>query len=491
MSRKKPKHATRKGPSLHHTTIKEHYRQGKKLIPPLATLPNMQPQSWPNSRLPEMLWAALLVSQLPRPEALGVFRGLANHIYKHKDTSCPHDITHTGISNLSPDASGDLIRVLALTDDLRHALRPLLLLRDLPAREKWEGILGREPSVDAWKALTTAVAKTLGHQSQESTDCRWLRVMCMMAAGKLSLPDEEMVKGFVYYPEYGDMREVRPYIRSIELTIDQVLDIRERAWPSKFWAQCLSDTPCFPLPAGSDTAPPRVGTTSQRIGEVYAALIQHWNLTTTTTAVDAKHDAAFGYAFYCLSLLQELLRVGVSQSITARMALRAIVESFITLAYLAEKDDKDLWMSYRVFGAGQAKLQYLKLEALNETTSYVTSEALKQLANEDIWEEYLPIDLGHWSQADLRRLSEEARVKEDYDSFYGWTSSFAHGQWGALRSAVYDTCANPLHRLHRIPRTSARALPDVVPDACKLTDKVLDVLSRCYPDFPHRITIGA
>ena len=169
--------------------------------------------------------------------------------------------------------------------------------------------------------------------------------------------------------------------------------------------------------------------------------------------------------------------------------MRTLVESFISLAHLARKDDTGLWRSWRVFGAGQAKLQYLKIEALEEEPSYVNLETLKALANEDLWEEFLQIELGHWSKADLRNLSIEAGVKEYYDEFYAWTSSFAHGHWGAVRNSVFDNCGNPLHRLHRIPRASARALSDVVPDASRVTDKVLEIVETHYPPFPHRVAV--
>ena len=101
----------------------------------------------------------------------------------------------------------------------------------------------------------------------------------------------------------------------------------------------------------------------------------------------------------------------------------------------------------------------------------------------------LDIDLSHWDQTDLRKMSEEAGVKDVYDQFYDWTSAFTHGNWCAIRDAVFDTCGNPLHRYHRIPRESIRALPDVVPDACQLVDKVLKVVSELYPEFRHSVTL--
>ena len=99
------------------------------------------------------------------------------------------------------------------------------------------------------------------------------------------------------------------------------------------------------------------------------------------------------------------------------------------------------------------------------------------------------VGLGHWEKSNTRKMSEEAGVKDFYDRFYGWTSTYSHGHWGAIRDTVFDTCGNPLHRLHRIPRASPHSLPDVMPDAAACMDKILGIISSCYPDFPHRVTI--
>ena len=227
----------------------------------------------------------------------------------------------------------------------------------------------------------------------------------------------------------------------------------------------------------------------ERFNEVWDFLVKHTHNTQTTSGVDAQHDTVFGMGFYCLRLLQELLPIGSCNSISARTILRTIAECYITLAYLVKKNDVELWQSYRIYGAGQAKLAFLKLDESTDEPSYVNVQTLEQLANEDMWQEYLNIDLGHWDNTDLRKMSIEAGVKDVYDQFYGWTSTFAHGHWGAIRDTVFDTCGNPLHRFHRIPLQSVRPLPDVIPDACELIDKILELVSQLYPDFPHRITL--
>jgi hypothetical protein len=162
------------------------------------------------------------------------------------------------------------------------------------------------------------------------------------------------------------------------------------------------------------------------------------------------------------------------------------LETAITFAYLVKTDSTTAWEEFRGHGAGQAKLALLHLERLG-APALVTVEQLEALANEDMWLEHLPVDLGHWAASNLRELALEAQLKELYDRYYPWTSSYAHSQWGAIRSVTMSTCMNPLHRLHRVPRTISRGLPDVFPDAVHLVDAILESLNKAYPGFTFRL----
>lgn len=471
------------------TRLQEHHRNGTVLTPPLANITKMEPASWRDERLPELLWVVLLVTHLPREKYITLFRQFAEAILTYEPaTSRPFDISFTGLSGVEQKIFDRFIEPLMAVQEYKHILSGLMVLDDFPGKKRWERYLDEEDFNGDWKPLMRAVAHTLDHQSQEATDCRWFRVLCLMAGNKLKFPSTEMVSEFVEYPNVGNQREVGPMIRATEGALGVLLDSTSE-WPKKFWEQCLQRTECWPLSFTAQDAPLKFGTTVSQVQEVYSALIKHQQKTVTTSAINPQHDTAFGICLYGLALLQELLRVGASQSISGRLALRTLSELVITFAYLTYKNDPDIWRSYRVFGAGQAKLQYLKLEEVSENTSYVDIASLIELANEDIWEEFLPIELGHWTNSNLRNLSIEAGIKDIYDEFYAWTSTYAHGHWGAIRDSIFETCGNPLHRLHRIPRETPKKLPDVIPDACRLVDRLLDLLDQCYPNFRERVTI--
>ena len=483
---KKRKHQ-KKSQQKNYSTIQDHKHQGKKLLSPWDQVPNVKQCSWKDDRLPDMLWAALLVTSLPRGNALSVFRQIAEYINNLPEDKKFGDVTHTGLSKLPSECLNEVLSIILAREKQKEVLTPLLLLDELPSREAWAKVLGVDKVEADWEPLMIAVARTLDHQSQESTDCRWLRVICAMIGDKLQIPGRETIEGILGYPNHGDLTYVRPAIRSIEIVLRE--NAERLAWAGKFWDECLAKTPCYSLNYNFTKTDVSAGTTVERSGEVYNFLVEHTHNTRKTSSVDARHDTVFGVGFYCLGLLEELLRVGSCHLISARTTLRTIAECYITLAYLAQKDDAELWQSYRVYGAGQAKLAFLKLDELDDEPSYVDVQTLEVLANEDMWQEFLNIDLGHWDNTNLRKISTETGVKDIYDRFYDWTSTFAHGHWGAVRDTAFDTCGNPLHRLHRIPRQSPRALPDVVPDACQLIDKILEIVSQLYPDFPHRVTV--
>jgi hypothetical protein len=477
-------------PGRNYSRIQDHTRDGKTLVPPFLKIQNLHPMSWANDRLPELLWAALLVTHLPREEALAGFRNLGAFIHSLPEKERFGDVTHSGLASLPIEMLKKVIGIILSTPSAAIALTPLCLLDRLPARDVWREVLAGATPVLDWDALKFSVARTIFHQSEAATDCRWLRVLIASIAGKLIFPsgDSELADEILRYPHFGDLRKVRPTIRATEGTL-AIEPENSTTWPSQFWVQCMKDTTCFPLGSAQEGAAVELGTTDQRLQDLYLGLIRHCHETRTTTSVDSRHDTVFGTALYCVSILRELLRPGSGVSVIGRPALRTLTDCFVTLAYLLSKDSAELWKSYRAYGAGQAKLSFLKLVASSDKPTSIDVQTLSDLANEDAWQELVPIDLGHWDKSDLRTMSEQADVKDVYDKFYGWTSTYSHGQWCAVRDAVFDTCGNPLHRLHRIPRQEARHLPDVVVDACYLVDREIELVSRAYPEFALRALI--
>ncbi len=394
MAKKKVKQ--KKKPSRLTSSLRQHKQIGKSLIPPMLTVPRVAFQSWRDDRLPQMRWGCLVISVLPRAHALAAFREVASIGLKYRDIEGTGQwaLFHSQIPALPPEILNHIVVVVTRHALGYAALRPLLLFDALPGRDQWARALDVEVQQSDWQTLGDAVLKVLDHQSQEATDVRWLSLLFKIALGVLHFPVEmrEHIEELVEYPNKGDMRSVRPSIRAAEMAfaLDVALD---NPWSKAFWKECLDKTACRPagLPREARPEYDRVASIKQ-IQHVHESLLSHWFNTLDTTAVDAKHDAAFGFGFYGLAVLIEMTVGRNGSGITGRALLRTLVECRITLAYLRQSGATDLWDKFRAFGTGQAKLALLKLDEMAENKpSFVSASVLERLSNEDFYQEYVQI----------------------------------------------------------------------------------------------------
>ncbi len=472
-----------------HTPLGQHARSGKTLTPPLMQLSNVALQSWINDRLPDVAWAALLTLLQPRERYLALFRAISDGAHSFKDAKAY--VTHTELSVLS-DQEFDLVMAPVLRDsEAKRVLSALLLLDSLPDKLHWRRHLSLGDHEEAWDQLAHAILENSPHQSQEATDIRWLKVRFMIIQGRMRFGPQtmHMVEEILDYPSKGDMRSVRPSIRSMEGACSGILPASPQAWCDQFWKECLEKTLCSAKYEPGESSDFPFDKANEVWGQIYVACADHFMATVSTTAIDPRHDGAFGLALYGLTLIASVFRPNSSRP-AGRVLLRTLVETYLTLAFLVKKDEPKLWTAYRSYGGGQAKLAFLKLVEADELPKYVDLDALEALANEDIWQEYLNIDLGHWANKDLRKMSEEIGVKPVYDKYYGWPSTFVHGQWGAVRSTVFALCLNPLHRLHRVPRPPRTDFEDVSWDAVKLGNLILELVNEAYPGFEPRFRLA-
>lgn len=442
---------------------------------------------WTGQRLPEMLWASILLVALGRDEALDRFRVLGRFIQdRTRDDASRGDvlykITLSGLASWSDLEFNGFTKAIVRDDG--SIFSALTLFDDLPGVERWRALAPRQEIISL-DILKSAVGVTLWHQSQESTDCRWMRVLGLVLGRRLQIPTKDLLLEILEYPTYGDQRKVRPLIRSMEGSADMGPDgIEVSKWSRVFWEAAFALTRDDHLRFPQRSAPAIPGTTVDKVREVRYALFLHAEATTRGSLVDPRHEASFGFAAYALDVLLELLTLSNSTSILGRMGLRSLSELLINFMTLAKRDEPDRWQKFRDYGYGQAKLAYLKLLETERLPDFAPIESLEALANEDIWHEFREIHIGNWADSDLRSMAQSQGIKEGfYDKYYDWSSAFVHGNWAAIRDAEYDLCLNPLHRLHRVVTVSKKALPDVITDAVEIVTRILAVLNELYPGF--------
>lgn len=470
------------------SNLSSHVKTGNDLVPHLMSSVNIQFSSWMNSRMPEMLWAVLAISTLERMEAIEFFRSFTDNLYKIPKEKRPKDLFLTDLADI---AAEDLERALiaSFRDVPRaaKALSPLLLFPELPGRGVWEKVL---PSANAESAmeLAAAVSRNLGHQSQEATDCRWIRVAYQVICEQLIFTGETMhnIREILEYPNYGGMRMVQPSIRASEISISQMKAItgsskEDAAWISHFWEVGFEVTPCIIPDREVITEDVDSNQVFSNLSKIQEEVSQGFIDTATMTSVDARHDGAFGLLLYAIETAKEISHPVVHNGVLGRLGLRTIVEIYITLSYLIKADDPAKWLAYRNYGSGQAKLAFLKLLDAEQIPDFVDMEALEELANEDMWQEFVTIKLGNWNASNLRKMSEQADSKPIYDSYYDITSGYVHGQWSIVRDTTMTNCLNPLHRLHRVPKVHHNDKASVLGDVIQLVQKMVDKVKEIYP----------
>lgn len=495
MSRKRKK---TKNSKSQQGRIASHKKEGSRLVAPFNQIPNASYMSWMNERLPCMVWGALLINGIGRERAIEVFRKIGLHVgnafreKEDRDCELPR-VGLYGLSTLDSDLQDRFFDVIFEEDGAVDALKPLVLFDSLPLSERWHENLGiaSENQNELWTQLAEAVLMLLDHQSQESTDCRWAYMTPIVNSGKLHLQNEEQVREFTEYPYYEDQRKVRPSIRATEMqfgsgVINEGYSAPKKEWSKQFWNECKKKTECFAPSPERPTASYDLPRTLAEIRSVWSDLADHFSDTDEFTHVQPKRDGSFGFCFYALALTQEGL-ASSGKLLTAKLALRMLAELYITFSYLISVGDSKLWDVYRAYGAGQAKLTFLKLEEILENQpGYLNRESVEALANEDMYMDFQDINLGNWANIDLRKMSQVAGCKDVYDAYYSWPSSYAHGQWCAVRDVVFITCHNPLHRLHRIPRSAPRYEDGAEEDLILLLNKILELLNGIYPGFERR-----
>ena len=470
------------------STLQEHRRHKKVLKPPFMAMSqdaNWAPSFWIHERLPEMLWAALVFTACDQDEAFEYFNSLFAFLVDHAEKDKMGHLTLSGIAGLEEPVQSELLHHMLEYEGAQESLRELLRYDSLPMRSTWAEHLAPPQDIEL---LRTAVGNILWHQSEMATACRWVRVMGLIVIGNIQFAPQtkETAELIVNYPN-GDLTKARPSIRASEIGLGEMPGTSQsNQWVEGFWRESWEQTACIPQEL-SDTLP-KVDNllTRAQVNDLHQRLIDHWGSTQPSTAPEAKHAAVFGMALYCLRIIDEMMGIGVSASTLGRMGLRTILEVNLNLTYLNQRDQPKLWAKWREYGAGQAKLNVLKFEDQLDPPDYVDLSSIEHIAFEEEGPEFLNINLGGWSGLDLRRISEKAGLKDLYDQHYPGNSGFVHGTWSGVSEAIWGTCANPLHRLHRIP--TRKGLGETVDSAAELMDEILVQVDVAYPSFPWRLT---
>lgn len=229
------------------TPLEKLRKVGPVLKGPMDRIGPIQFSSWVNEILPDMLWAVLLISQLPREKALSAFRIVLRLLREVQPEFNRGMLGHSRLAILDKAIFDRLFGLICDDGDTRRALAPLLSIETLPDAAHWRRMLGDQDLEDGASILAAAVAESFNHQSQQATDCRWFRIMTLFAQDRLFYPDTmaDRLKEIIDYPSKGDMRSVRPHIRASEMATRSIDAELFQPYNEEFWKECWKKTDCI------------------------------------------------------------------------------------------------------------------------------------------------------------------------------------------------------------------------------------------------------
>ena len=245
--------------------------------------------------MPEMLWAIVLASNLEREDYLELFRGIVRSARERVKDYEKTYITHGVISTLSEDVFDIIFSNVLAREDALDLLSSLLLFEDIPDIHHWQRHLPKPDPDRHWSIMAKAVADCFDHQSEKATDCRWLKVIFMLAIGKMKMPNTMMDRGkeIIEYPNTGDMRSVRPSIRAMEMAFrsNDLWPDSPTSWSKTFWQECWEKTYCRIREPGSSN-PLFDQAATKMLLDIYRQVAEYFHLTLKGTDIDPRHDGA-------------------------------------------------------------------------------------------------------------------------------------------------------------------------------------------------------
>lgn len=141
----------------------------------------------------------------------------------------------------------------------------------------------------------------------------------------------------------------------------------------------------------------------------------------------------------------------------APLFLRPMTEVYLNLAWIVADPDARAH-AFVLHGLGQAKLRVEHLKAAQENASEENKQRAAEATDElERWidsQQYrflTEVNLGSWSETNLRKMAEEVGELSFYNHCYTLYSAGVHSMWHHVGVYNLEQCMNPLHRFHRVP----------------------------------------
>ncbi|WP_314452824.1 DUF5677 domain-containing protein [uncultured Microbacterium sp.] len=445
--------------------------------------------NWARDRLPDYLWvAAQLHGGKERVLTTAVQLDLASAAIAEHVTEMPSDWVFDGtlssFEQLPEPARSALLARLDATGTYEDFV-PEGLAHTLAQYKDAPGAWLIAPWIDRGLEVTTSaaedwlrpvIAAALGGQGTLATRSKALTIRQLLKAGRVHLGENiGFLELLPRYPLDTNDDETARVESNLRAMFNAIAPTAASDWPRTFWRSNWRLFECeWPNAHDDDEAEKTSAATSDDTAptlrdyllDLQSRAQQLWDTyfeTATTTPPDLYDPDRFEVL---TGLVGRAVRYVLSFIQTPPMwtmehgspILRALLETEIVFRYLLHTEvEEPLYAKFKNFGAGKIKLLKLHIEEHIDSLESPPEELLQYrdyleaVVNRDIYEEFQSVNLGgSFSGVDTRRMSQAVGMESDYRFVFAPASSNVHGEWGVIDENVFTTCANPLHRYHRI-----------------------------------------
>ena len=451
--------------------IDEHQRRDKKLIAPLNQLP-IQPVNWHRDVLPEYLWIEFLKQSHPSSIFLELYSELCNTLRSYSEGNLAF-IGFISDFGRIPQAKQEEIKSKHLDLIVSAFAQPFGKIVDLYPNSPCYWLLPQDwlknhsgSRSESIAGLSTTLERL--YPSKESY-CAYLRMIPLrrlLEEGKIFFTKKfEELELLPRYPEglsEADRERCESFGRAL---LGGVLpNYVDPKWAKYFWRRNFELSPCkiYKRPISfqkilsqdfSSKLEVICKSNVKLLTEYIEAVRSNYKFDLYTPENDEVVLGLFSRIIRLASLINENSFLWSFD--LGRILLRCLSDTVITFCYLILKNDDVLFASFVEYGRGKEKLLLLHLQDTHPkevAPSGETPDILLDQLGGGMSPAFIDINLGDWKDVSARDMAKTCGLLDIYRLIYDPTSSDIHGTWTSIKNVNLTYCANPLHRLHRVPQ---------------------------------------
>lgn len=441
--------------------------------------------SWAKDWLPEYIWIGLILKYYGRNVGLTKMSTIMEMLRKKdKELLCP---------SISEILSMDKSKKEFFYDTILNNIEPIVLtpltsvIRPKDCSLFTDKFTIIEINInEKIEKITDCIDDLLNHQSNESTDIRFLIVWFSILKEKIFFTEgldvtTEAVSQYAFTEHDNEkMRMYRPSIRSLEMGLRNK---EINFFSNHFWKEIGMMTKCTPIYMEDNIT---MDYSNQLFEDSKKAIEYIVSNNKEALLNQSKIRVITGLLTYVLKIYDEIVSNNLQNSIISRGAFRTMVETYINLKYML-KNEKDSPLIYDIFeDYGLGKYKYVvvqtreKHDEINEF-HHVRIPIIEALVNYDKGEEFRDMDTRMFDNVNIRSKFEQVDEKELYDLYYEYDTNYSHGFWGAIMESSMLVCDNPAHNYHFIPDIrNDQKLSDIRYDCNMILSKLMNTVSKIY-----------